>query len=191
MKKTNVVLGVTGSIAAYKAAEIVRLCVTKGWNVSVIMTQCATRFVGELTFRTLSRNPVATDMFGEGVEWCPEHVALADLADVMLIAPCTANMIAKIAHGFADDLLSCAVLAAKGPVVVAPAMNDRMWDNAATQENLATIKSRGVHIVDVGTGELACGREGRGRMASVETIMKAVEQVLGESRTRKKRSSAD
>ena len=191
MKKTNLVLGVTGSIAAYKAVELVRLSTTKGWNVSVIMTPCATKFVGELTFRTLSRNPVATDMFGADVEWCPEHVALADLADVVLIAPCTANVMAKIAHGLADDLLSCTVLATKAPVVIAPAMNERMWDNPATQANLETIKSRGVRVIDVGAGELACGREGRGRMAPVDEIMRVLEQVLGESRPRKKRGSAD
>ena len=133
-KRVNVVLGVTGSIAAYKAVEIVRQATARGWNVSVIMTKCAGKFVGELTFRTLSRNPVATDMFEEDAAWCPEHVSLGDLADALLIAPCTANMIAKLAHGFADDLLSCTALATTAPVIVAPVKSAEVsvaWDKPA------------------------------------------------------------
>ncbi|MEI6971272.1 MAG: flavoprotein [bacterium] len=178
----HIVLGVTGSIAAYKSAELVRLIRKRGWTVSVIMTEAATKFVGELTFRTLSRNPVGVGMFDSPEEWCPEHISLAERADAVLIAPCTANVIAKIAHGLADDLLGATVLAAAGPVIVAPAMNGRMWDNEATRANVRTIKSRGIHIVDVEAGELACGCEGRGRMASPEAIMNALARVLRQAR---------
>jgi len=178
----HIVLGVTGSIAAYKSAELVRLLKKRGWNVSVIMTQAATRFVGELTFRTLSRNPVAIDMFDVPDEWCPEHISMADRADAILIAPCTANVIAKVAHGLADDLLSATVLAAGSPVIIAPAMNGRMWDNPATQANIQLLKSRGISIVDVESGELACGCQGQGRMASVETILRTLDLVLRKKR---------
>jgi len=177
-KTRNVVLGVTGSIAAYKAAELVRLMTGKGWDVRVVMTRSATEFVSELTFRTLSRNPVGVEMFGKVDEWMPEHISAADWADVMVIAPCTANVIAKIAHGLADDLLSCTVLATEAPVVVAPAMNVKMWDNPATQTNLKIIKSRGVGVVDPGTGDLACGYQGKGRMAPLEDIMSVIAGCL-------------
>ena len=177
-KNKHIVLGVTGSIAAYKAAELVRLIKKRGWGVSVIMTRAATRFVGELTFRTLSQNPVAVDMFDFPEEWCPEHLSLAQRADVVLVAPCTANVIAKIAHGLADDLLSATLLAAAGPVIVAPAMNEKMWENAATRANVKLLRSRGIHIVDVEAGSLACGCDGRGRMASLDKIIAVAEQVL-------------
>ena len=182
MKKTmHIVLGVTGSIAAYKAAELVRLMKKHGWDVAVVMTACARKFVTDLTFRTLSRNPVITDMFADGVEWEPEHISIADRADALVIAPCTANVIAKLAHGLADDMLSCTALATVAPIVIAPAMNDRMWDHPATQENISTLKARGVEFVDVGTGDLACGREGRGRMADPVCILSAVERILNAS----------
>lgn len=180
-KERHIVLGVTGSIAAYKAAELVRLFKKRGWTVSVIMTRAATKFVGELTFRTLSQNPVGIDMFDFPEEWCPEHLSLAQRADAVLIAPCTANVIAKIAHGLADDLLSATVLAAAAPVVIAPAMNDKMWANAATQANVRLLKSRGIHMVGVETGELACGCEGNGRLASLDKIIAAVDQALRRS----------
>lgn len=177
-RQRRVVLGVTGSIAAYKAAELVRLMRKRGWQVRVIMTRAATRFVGELTFQTLSQNPVALEMFDRDVEWVPGHIALADDADVMVIAPCTANVMAKLAHGLADDLLSATALASGAPLVVAPAMNVKMWDHPATQANLATLSGRGVRIVDVGVGDLACGYEGKGRLAEVDDIMAAVADVL-------------
>jgi phosphopantothenoylcysteine synthetase/decarboxylase len=173
----QVVLGVTGSIAAYKAAELVRRLVAREWTVWVVMTRSATEFVSELTFRTLSRNPVAVDMFRRVEDWRPEHIALAERADVLAIAPCTANVLAKLAHGVADDPLSCTALACKAPLVVAPAMNEGMWDHPATRANVATLRSRGVHLVDVGTGDLACGCEGRGRMAEVDAIVAAVERA--------------
>lgn len=174
----NVVLGVTGSIAAYKAAELVRLMVARGWDVSVVMTRAATQFVGEVTFRTLSRNPVAVEMFAEKETWRPEHIALADRADVLVIAPCTANVIAKLAHGLADDLLSAVALACRAPLIIAPAMNGKMWDHPATRANVATLRERGALVVEVGEGDLACGYEGRGRLAPVEQILEAVAQVL-------------
>lgn len=174
----NVVLGVTGSIAAYKAAELVRLMAARGWDVSVVMTRAATQFVGEVTFRTLSRNPVAVEMFAEKETWRPEHIALADRADVLVIAPCTANVIAKLAHGLADDLLSAVALACRAPLIIAPAMNGKMWDHPATRANVATLRERGALVVEVGEGDLACGYEGRGRLAPVEQILEAVAQVL-------------
>jgi len=175
----NILLGVTGSIAAYRAAELVRRFKREGHEVRVVMTESATRFVGELTFRTLSCNPVSVLMFPDTEEWRPEHVSLGDWADVLVVAPCTANVIAKMAHGISDDLLSCTALAMDGRTVVAPAMNDRMWAHSATEENVATLKSRGVEIVDVATGELACGYDGKGRMAPIDDIVRAVAGTQG------------
>ncbi|MEI8352104.1 MAG: flavoprotein [bacterium] len=174
----HVVLGVTGSIAAYKAAELVRLMQGKGWEVSVVMTGSAAEFVTPLTFQTLSRNAVGTGLFEEKDGWHPEHIAYADRADVVLVAPCTANVIAKMAHGLADDLLTCTLLATRAPVVLAPAMNDNMWEHPATRANVALLKSRGVSFVEVGSGDLACGREGAGRLADPGEILKQVEWVL-------------
>ena len=174
----HIVLGVTGSIAAYKAAELARLMIGKKWDVSVVMTQAATRFVGELTFRTLTRRPVVTDMFQETEAWRPTHIALADWADVLVIAPCTANVMAKLAHGLADDALTATALACAAPLVVAPAMNEKMWNNPVTCENVRVLKSRGVVIVDVEQGELACGYEGHGRLAALDIIVAAVEKCL-------------
>jgi len=175
----EVVLGVTGSIAAYKAADVARLLMKRGVDVSVIMTEGATHFVGELTFRTLTRRPVGLDMFALKEEWKPEHISLAERADVFLLAPCTANVIAKLANGIADDLLTCTALACEAPLVVAPAMNEKMWEHPATQANVAVLRERGVAIVEVGSGDLACGYQGRGRMASPEEVVAAVLKVLG------------
>jgi len=177
--KRNILLGVTGSIAAYKAAELVRLFQQAGREVAVTMTQAATEFVAPLTFRTLSRRPVAVEMFAAGDAWRPEHITLGEWADVMLVAPCTANVMAKLAHGIADDLLTCTALALEqAPLVLAPAMNEHMWDHAATQHNAQVLRERGVTLVDVGTGDLACGYLGRGRMAGLDRIVAAVEDVL-------------
>ena len=169
----KIVLGVTGSIAAYKACELVRLFVKGGDDVRVVMTSAAREFVTPLTFQTLSRNAVGFDQFAPPAEWKPEHIAYAD-ADAVVVAPATANAIAKMAHGIADDLLSSTLLATRAPVFVAPAMNDGMWDNPATQSNLATLKERGVNVIDPGSGPLACGTEGKGRFADVETVCEAV-----------------
>ena len=169
----KIVLGVTGSIAAYKACELVRLFVKRGDDVRVVMTAAAREFVTPLTFQTLSRNPVGIDQFALPAEWKPEHIAYAD-ADAVVVAPATANIIAKMAHGLADDLLSSTLLATRSPVFVAPAMNDGMWDNPATQSNMEILKSRGVRFIDPDSGELACGTSGKGRFADPEVICKAV-----------------
>jgi phosphopantothenoylcysteine decarboxylase/phosphopantothenate--cysteine ligase len=167
-------LGVTGSIAAYKACELVRLFVKNGDDVRVVMTDHAKEFVTPLTFRTLSRNPVENAMFADPLDWKPGHISLAEAADVLVVAPATANIIAKMANGIADDLLSSVALATNAPIVVAPAMNTGMWENVATQANIATLKKRGVRFVEVGDGELACGTSGHCRMAEPEAIFEAV-----------------
>ncbi len=177
-EKLNILLGITGSIAAYKAAELVRLMKKHGWLVSVVMTRSATRFVGELTFQTLSQNPVLVDEFERKEEWDPVHVSLADLADVLVIAPCTANIIAKLAHGIADDALTSTALACRAPMVIAPAMNENMWIHPATQANIRLVKSRGTVIVNPGRGDLACGWAGEGRLAPLDEIMSAIEKAL-------------
>ena len=169
----KVVLGVTGSIAAYKAAELVRLFIKNGDEVTVIMTEAATKFVAPLTFQTLSRNPVYVDQFAPPVSWKPEHISLAESADLFVIAPATANTIAKIRYGLADNLLTASVLATKAPLVVAPVMNTGMWESPVTQENVAALKSRGVKIVDPDSGELACGASGKGRMPEAVEIFRA------------------
>ena len=173
-KQIRVVLGVTGSIAAYKAVELVRLMIGRGWDVTVIMTAAAARFVTPLTFQTLSRNPVCTDMFEPAGEWKPEHIALAERGDLLVIAPCSANMIGKLANGIADDLLSCVGMAAACPLALAPAMNERMWEHPATKANVKTLRDRGVHVLDVGEGELACGYGGRGRMMEPAAIVEFI-----------------
>ena len=174
----TIVLGITGSIAAYKAAELVRHLRKRERVVHVIMTQAATEFVGTLTFRTLSQQPVAVDMFDGANEWPPRHIALPDMADLMVIAPCTANVMAKLVHGIADDLLSATALACQAPLVLAPAMNVKMWDHPATQANAVLLRERGVTIVDVGQGDLACGYQGRGRLADLDAIMAAIDAAL-------------
>lgn len=170
----KILLGVTGSIAAYKACELVRLFVRSGDEVRVVMTDAATRFVTPLTFQTLSRSRVYVDQFAEPAEWRPEHVSLAEWPDLVLVAPATADIIAKMRYGLADDLLSSVLLATRAPIVAAPAMNDGMWENAATRENVAAIVARGVKLVGPAEGELACGSGGKGRMAEAERIFAAV-----------------
>ena len=169
----RVVLGVTGSIAAYKACELVRLLVKRGDDVHVVMTEHARAFVTPLTFQTLSRNPVECDLFADPQDWKPGHISLAAAADLVVVAPATANILAKMAYGLADDLLSSTLLATKAPVVVAPAMNTGMWENPATQANVAALAARGVRVVQPGTGDLACGTSGAGRMAEPADILSA------------------
>ena len=174
----TVILGVTGSIAAYKSCELTRLLIKDGHDVQVLMTAAAKKFVTPLTFRTLSRNPVPEDMFADPDQWVPGHVALADRADIFVIAPCTANVMAKLAHGLADDLLTATALATRAPILLAPAMNTGMWEHPATQANLKTLLDRGIHFVDAGTGDLACGITGKGRMAETTEIAAAIRQML-------------
>lgn len=173
----NVLLGITGSIAAYKAAELTRRLRKRHYDVRVVMTRAATHFIGEWTLTSLSCNPVAIEMFPEGGHWRPDHISLGEWADVYLIAPCTANVIAKLAHGLADDLLTCTALAMQAPLVIAPAMNDRMWNHPATQANVELLTSRGVRFVDVEHGDLACGYEATGRLANLDTLEQVVVEM--------------
>lgn len=170
----KVLLGVTGSIAAYKACELVRLFVKNGDEVTVVMTKAATEFVTPLTFQTLSRNPVFVDQFAPPVSWKPEHISLAEAADLVVVAPATANIIAKMRYGLADDLLSSVLLATRAPIAVAPAMNTGMWESPVTQENIAALRMRGVKIVEPGDGELACGTKGKGRVCEPAEIFAAL-----------------
>ena len=174
----NIVLGVTGGIAAYKCAEIVSRLHHLGASVYVIMTKNAAEFVAPLTFQTLSAHPVVTDTFQTPETWEVEHIALAQRAEVFVIAPATANILAKMAWGIADDMLSTTVLATKAPVIVAPAMNTGMWTAEATRNNVEVLRKRGVHFVGPGSGILACGDVGAGRMSEPEEIVSAIAACL-------------
>ncbi len=183
MKLTNktVVLGVTGSIAAYKAADLASRLTQAGARVEVVMTEAAARFITPITFRNITGRSVVTEMFELASEFSVEHVALAEAADVVVIAPATANMIAKLAAGIADDMLGCTVLATKAPVVVAPAMNVNMYENPITQDNLAKLRARDFSIVGPAYGRLASGEMGLGRLTDIDEIVGAICQVLGRS----------
>ena len=167
-----VVLGVTGSIAAYKAVDLASLLTKQGCDVSVVLTKDALHFITPLPFKTLSRHPVVTDLYDEEEGWKPIHIRLADEADLLLIAPATANIIAKMAHGIADDALSCLALAlnTKARILMAPAMNGKMWEHPATQQNVAALTSRGAQWIGPDTGLLSCGYEGAGRLEVVDLI---------------------
>lgn len=169
----TVVLGVSGSISAYKAADLTSKLVQAGVDVHVVMTANAAKLVCPLTFLTLSRNPVTTDLW-EQPQWQPGHIALADRADLLVVAPATANALAKMAHGIADDALSTFCLSHDGPVLVAPAMNPRMWAHPAVQANCGILRERGVEVVGPGVGRVACGHDGPGRLAPVGDILAAV-----------------
>lgn len=174
----KVVLGVTASVAIYKACDVVRRCGDKEWDVCVVMTDEAARFISPLLFQSLSGNSVYHGLFGEPDAWEIEHVALADRAGVVVIAPATANIIAKIACGICDDLLTCVVAATRAPVVICPAMNDNMYTNKITQENIARLKSRGYVFVEPRRGKLACGRVGPGCLAEPDVIVDAIDGAL-------------
>ncbi len=178
LQNKNILLGVSGGIAAYKAAELVRLLVKAEATVRVVMTKNAQEFITPLTLQSLSGNPVSTDTFNLTQESEIGHIRLADTADLVLIAPATANILAKLAHGIADDLLSTLLLVARAPVVLAPAMNVHMYAHPATQENLKTLQRFGHHIIEPAEGELACGYEGKGRLAEPEQIVECVEAAL-------------
>ena len=182
--KKNIVLGVTGSIAAHKAVDVASLLTKDGFSVHVVMTADALRFVTPLPFKTMSRHPVVTDLYDEEEGWKPAHIELADHADLLLIAPATANTIAKLAHGLADDALTCIALALqpKAKILIAPAMNGKMWQHAATQQNIATLKARGVEFVGPDEGLLSCGYEGVGRLMPVEKIVERARALLKSSR---------
>ncbi len=170
-KNVNVILGVTGSIAAYKACELVREFIKHGAEVNIVMTKNACEFVTPLTFQTLSRNPVTLTFFDRTDDWKPEHISLAERADIFVVAPATANLIAKYARGIADDALTSELLAFNKKVVIAPAMNSAMYLHPATQKNIEILNSRGVIFVEPEEGELACGMTGVGRLAPLEKII--------------------
>ena len=178
LDERTLVVGVSGGIACYKACEIVRLLVGAGARVRVIMTAGAQRFVTPLTLQTLSGQAVATDTFDLTQESDIGHIQLADSADAIVIAPATANLLGKLANGIADDLLTTVLLAARAPVVIAPAMNVHMWEHAAVQENLARLVTRGVRVVGPGSGPLACGYEGPGRLAEPAEVVEEVLRAL-------------
>jgi phosphopantothenoylcysteine decarboxylase/phosphopantothenate--cysteine ligase len=181
MEGKTVVLGVTGSIAAYKAAELASQLTQLGAKVEVVMTEAATEFITPLTFRNITGRPVVAKMFDLASEYSIEHVALAEAADVVVVAPATANIIAKIAAGIADDMLCCTVLATKAPVILAPAMHEAMYENPVTQDNLDKLKSRGFTVVGPAYGRLASGAVGMGRLVDVNEILETIRQVLGRS----------
>jgi phosphopantothenoylcysteine decarboxylase len=177
----NIVLGVTGSIAAHKAADLASQLAREGVNVRVVMTADAQRFITALPFKTLSRHPVVTDLYDEEEGWQPTHIQLADEAHLLLIAPATANTIAKLAHGIADDALTCVALALnpKARILIAPAMNGKMWLHPATRQNVATLKSRGVEFIGPDEGLLSCGYEGIGRLWPVDQVARRALELLG------------
>lgn len=177
-KQQSVVVGVTGGIACYKAAELVRLLVKAGFRVQVVMSRGAMEFVAPLTFQTLSGNPVATETFNLTQESQIGHIQLADSADLFVIAPATANFIGKMANGVADDLLTTVILATRAPVLVAPAMNIHMYENPIVQENLRKLRRVGYHLMEPAEGYLACGYEGKGRLPDPEIILEEVHRLL-------------
>lgn len=184
LKGKTIVLGVSGGIAVYKACELVRRLLERGAEVHVMMTKAAREFVTPLTFQALSGHPVHTDLFDLPQEHEINHISLADRADAILIAPATADLIAKVSHGICDDLVttvlcaSRAPAAARAPVIVAPSMNVNMWNNSITQENVARLKKHGFVVIEPESGPLACGYEGKGRLPEPETIVDLVEKTI-------------
>jgi len=178
LKNKNIIFGVTGSIAAYKAPYILRLLMKDGARVKVVMTSNAQRFIGKLTFETLSKNPVYSDMFGNSKVTCPEHISLADWGDLLLIAPATADIVSKIVCGICDDLLSTVALTMANSVIVVPAMNSRMWLNPIVKKNISSLKKQGYGIAGPAEGNLACGDSGSGRMAEPDKVIAAVKDYF-------------
>ena len=172
----NIVIGITGGIAAYKACSLVNFYKNKGYNVDVIMTKNACEFITPLTLETLSGNKVVTDMFDRPDYKDVKHISLASKADLFIIAPATANIIGKVANGIADDMLSTTIMATKAPVVFAPAMNNVMYENKIVQNNISTLKKYGYMFIEPDVGHLACGYEAKGRLASIEKITKFIEK---------------
>lgn len=179
MAERTVVLGVTGSIAAYKAVDLASKLTQAGITVQTVMTESATKLVGPASFRAITGQPVSTDLFELTNPYAIEHVSLADAADLMVVAPATANVIAKMASGIADDLLTCTVLATRAPILIAPAMHTAMWESAATQANVETLRSRGVAFIGPDEGRLASGGFGAGRFAPVPEILGTIHRILG------------
>ena len=173
----TIILGITGSIAAFKAADIASQLVKRGHDVHVVMTRAATEFITPLTLQVLSKNPVTVDLFDEKESWRPGHIALADRADLLLVAPATAHLLAQFAHGLAPDALTAIYLATRARTLIAPAMNGKMWLHPATVENTAKLRERGVEFIGPDDGMLACGYEGVGRLWPVEGILQAVDAI--------------
>ena len=181
LKDKNIVLGVTGGIAAYRAAQIARDLTKKGAHVYCILTKNALNFITQQTMETLTGNPAVVDMFARPVKWEVEHISLAKRADVFLVAPASANFLGKMAAGVADDMLTTTVMATKAPVIIAPAMNTNMYENPVTQRNMRTLRELlGVTFVEPSTGLLACNDVGKGHIADDKDIIAAVERALGE-----------
>ena len=176
-RSRQLILGVTGSIGAYKAADFVELCKTSHWQVTVVMTEEAKAFITPLTLQALSGRPVYTDLFHDQTPTGIRHIELADQADAVVIAPATANILGKLAQGIADDLLTCLVLATRAPVVIAPAMNVNMYEHPAVQRNVERLREIGYRIIEPVWGQLACGYEGVGHLAELPVIMQAVERA--------------
>ncbi|MEM9479081.1 MAG: flavoprotein [Verrucomicrobiota bacterium] len=176
----NILLGVTGSIAAYKAADLTSQLVKKGHNVTCVMTADAQEFITPLTLQVLSKNPVVTGLYDEKESWRPGHIQLADESDLILVAPATAHAVAQFANGLGGDALTAIHLATLAPILMAPAMNGKMWKHPATQQNVETLKSRGVQFIGPEDGMLACGYEGVGRLWPVEGIVERVEEILAD-----------
>ncbi len=175
----SIVLGITGSIAAYKAAELTSQLRKCGAEIFPVMTTGAQKFITPLTLQTLARQPVASDLWSEGNGWQPGHIELADKADLLVVAPATADVIAQFAHGLAPDFLSSLYLVCRAPVLIAPAMNGKMWTHPATEANAGLLRARGVHFIGPEEGMLACGYEGVGRLWPVEGIIERIAQILG------------
>jgi len=175
----RIILGVTGSIAAYKAADLVSRLTRLGAEVYPVMTAAAQKFITPLTLQTLARQPVVADLWDEGHGWRPGHIELADKADLLLVAPATADVIAQFAHGLAPDFLSSLYLVARCPILVAPAMNGKMWTHPATVANVAALRARGVEFIGPEEGMLACGYEGVGRLWPVDGLVERVLALLG------------
>jgi phosphopantothenoylcysteine decarboxylase len=182
----EILVGVTGGIAAYKTAAVVSKLVQDGDGVSVVMTEAAERFIGAATFAALTGRPVARHIFDEAQFPLGAHITLAERADLLVVAPASADFLAKAAHGLADDLLATLYLAFKKPVIVAPAMNTAMWEQPAVQRNIIQLRSDGVHFVEPTSGWLSCRQVGAGRMAEPETILAAIRKLLAEANSRQK-----
>jgi len=174
--KKNIIVGVCGSIAAYKGCEVVRKLIKNGWNVKVIMTENAKEFVSPLTFEVLSKNPVYSGMFDKK-SYEEDHISLSDFASIILVCPATANIIGKVASGVCDDLLTTTIFSFTGPVIFAPAMNENMWKNKIVRENVKKLKKFGYYFIEPEEGELASGKKGIGRLADIEKIVNFVEEV--------------
>ena len=182
LKDKTIVLGITGGIAAYKAVDLASKLTQAGARVETVMTEAAQKLITPLTLRNITRRPVVTDMFELASEYSVEHIALAEAADAVIIAPATANTIARLAAGIADNMLGCVVLATKAPVIIAPAMNDIMYQNAVTQENLSRLKARGFTVIEPEYGRLASGKMGKGRLPETIKLIEAIERALGQQK---------